>query len=173
MKWLSAILIMSLSLAFTTTNSMAREQAKTLEVFGSIGAQTVLRPVDDLGTAGVYSGQINYNITNTQTIGIRYAGATYESLIGDTLWQTSGFVVYRYNFRKDKPTKIYLEAGAGSANPIDDLGIILDPEFAATFALGVKRFLGQNFSLGIETRGIGTSSDTGINEVSLTLGYMF
>ena len=151
----------------------AVDQGEKIEVFGSLGVQTILQPKNNFDEAGLVAIQVNYNTTNSHTVGGRYSGGLYETVSGDEVWQTSAFFIYRYNFRKDKPTKIYLEGGVGAATPINDTGLILDAEFSMTFAVGVKRFIKDNFSLGVETRGIGTKSETSINEFSLILGVTF
>ena len=84
-------------------------------------------------------------------------------------------------WRAGKPTRIYIEAGLGASDPIPlyDTGT----KFAFTAALGVKRFIGERFSLGLESRGVSFTQKesllstqnvtAAINEFSLVLGYLF
>ena len=91
------------------------------------------------------------------------------------------FATYRYSWRAGKPTRIYIEAGLGASDPIPlyDTGT----KFAFTAALGVKRFIGERFSLGLESRGVSFTQKesllstqnvtAAINEFSIVLGYLF
>ena len=131
-----------------------------------------------------FGAQLIYNLTATQAIGGRYGAAAYEitSSLGSTeTYMGDIFATYRYSWRAGKPTRIYIEAGLGASDsiPLYDTGT----KFAFTAALGVKRFIGERFSLGLESRGVSFTQKesllstqnvtAAINEFSLVLGYLF
>ena len=140
-------------------------------------------------TAGYISAQLVYNSTATQAITVRYGAALYEvtSNAGTELrrteedWMIDLFATYRYSWRAGKPTRIYIEGGLGISDPLPiyDTG----DKFAVTFAMGLKRFIGEKFSLGLESRGVSFQQKEGllntndefvsINEFTLVLGYLF
>ena len=173
-------------LFFSFQNVQAQDQAGRVEVFLALGGHTILNEMQPSapGMTAYLGGQLIYNLTATQAIGVRYGAAIYEinnALGSEEAWMGDIFATYRYSWRAGKPTRIYIEAGIGAADPVPlyDTGA----KFAATAALGVKRFLGERFSLGLESRGvsfvqkesvISTQNVTAaINEFSLVLGYLF
>lgn len=171
---------------FSVCNVQAQDQAGRVEVSLSLGGHTILNEMQPAapGMTAYLGGQLIYNLTATQAIGVRYGAAAYEisnALGSEEAWMGDIFATYRYSWRAGKPTRIYLEAGVGASDPIPlyDTGV----KFAFTAAVGVKRFMGQRFSLGLESRGvsfiqkesvISTQNVTAaINEFSLVLGYLF
>ena len=96
---------------------------------------------------------------------MRYGSAEYDGLLrrvganydyeGErySTWVSDLYATYRYGWRKRKPLRIYSEVGlgvSGAIHPYDTGG-----KFAMCFAVGLKRFVHQNFSLGLESRGVG------------------
>ncbi len=184
---MSRIILFVFSILFLTLQGVhAQDQAKRIEVFLALSGHTILNDMEPSppGTAGYVGGQLIYNLTATQAIGVRYGAAAYEitSSLGSTeTWMGDIFATYRYSWRAGKPTRIYIEAGLGASDPIPlyDTGT----KFAFTAALGVKRFIGERFSLGLESRGVSFTQKesllsaqnvtAAINEFSLVLGYLF
>ena len=178
------VVVAILFLAFQSVH--AQDQAKRIEVFLALGGHTILNNLEPSppGTTGYVGGQLIYNLTASQAIGVRYGAAAYEiisSLGSIETWMGDIFATYRYSWRAGKPTRIYIEAGLGASDPIplSDTGA----KFAYTAALGVKRFIGERFSLGLESRGVSFTQKesllsaqdvtVSINEFSLVLGYLF
>ncbi len=184
---MSRIMVVVFSiLFFSLQNVQAQDQAGRVEVSFSLGGHTILNDMEPSppGMTAYLGGQLIYNLTETQAIGVRYGAAAYEisSNLGNAeAWMGDIFAAYRYSWRAGKPTRIYLEAGLGVSDPIPlyDTGV----KFAFTAAVGVKRFIGQRFSLGLETRGVSfvqkentlssQNVTAAINEFSLVLGYLF
>ena len=183
---MSRILFVVSILFLTLQSVQAQDQTKRIEVFLALSGHTILNEMTPSppGTAGYVGGQLIYNLTATQAIGVRYGAAAYEitSSLGNTeTWMGDIFATYRYNWRAGKPTRIYIEAGLGASDPIPlyDTGT----KFAFTAAIGIKRFIGERFSLGLESRGVSFTQKesllstqnltAAINEFSLVLGYMF
>ncbi len=178
-------IIVVVSILFLTLQGV-HAQAKRIEIFLALSGHTILNDMEPSppGTAGYIGAQLIYNLTATQAIGVRYGAAAYEitSSLGSTeTYMGDIFATYRYSWRAGKPTRIYIEAGLGASDPIPlyDTGT----KFAFTAALGVKRFIGERFSLGLESRGVSFTQKerllstqnvtAAINEFSIVLGYLF
>ena len=193
------LILLSIVLALCRTDDAhAQDQKGRVEVFLSLGRHFVLN--DDLvpqapDSDGYWGVHLLYNFTETQSIGVRYGSAEYDGLLrrvgGNydytgarySTWVSDLYATYRYSLRKRKPLRIYFEVGLGASEAIPpyDTG----RKFALSFAVGLKRFVGQNFSLGLESRRVGFIQDlpTGsredvnmtiaANEFTALLGYMF
>lgn len=178
-------------------NSDAQDQKGRVEVFLSLGRHFVLNDLDPQprDSDGYLGAHLLYNFTETQSIGVRYGSADYDGLprrvgtnydyegVRYSAWVSDLYATYRYSLRKRKPLRIYLEVGlgvSGAIHPYDTGG-----KFAMCFAVGLKRFVHQNFSLGLESRGVGftqyvpsesrENSDVvmAVHELTLVLGYSF
>ena len=151
----------------------AQDQEGRIEAFLAIGRHVVLnenyRNLQD--NKRYLAGQVLYNFSETQSFGVRYGNADYG--IGIIEW----FATYRHNWRKRQPTRIYFGVGLGASESIEGV----DMRFSMTFAIGVKRFVGNHWSMSLESRGVGftqrKSEDThgvmAINELTFALGYLF
>jgi hypothetical protein len=166
-------IVLSLCLALITCSAISAQDAQgRFEIAANLGGHTIVDPDPNAGTAGYYSIDGRYYFQPTQSIGVRYGAASYEAG-GTTVWLGDIFGVYRYSWRPDKPTRIYLEGGLGA---IDSYFGGDGTKFAATFAFGVKRFMGDKVSLSLETRGIVHDSSVGtvgVNELTFGLSYLF
>lgn len=175
----------------------AQDQEGRAEVSFALGRHFVLndlvpQPRDSDGYLGAH---LLYNFTETQSIGVRYGSADYDGLprrvgtnydyegVRYSAWVSDLYATYRYSLRKRKPLRIYFEVGLGvsEAIPPYDTG----GEFAMCFAVGLKRFVGRHFSLGLESRGMGFTQYVPpesrenadvvmtVHELTLVLGYLF
>lgn len=169
----------------------AQDQDKRVEASFAIGRHFVLNDYIDprlrVGDSdGYMCVHLRYNFTETQSAGVRYGGGDYNGLprlvgenydfegIRDSDWVKDLFATYRYSWRKRKPLRIYFETGLGVSGAIrpSDKGL----KFALCFAVGLKRFIGQHWSLGLESRGIGFRQEKqtiNVNELTFILGYLF
>ena len=154
----------------------AQEQSGRVEVFLAIGAHSILKPhLTNLDIASYLGVHLIYNWSETQSIGIRYGAAQRDNINMNDM-----FATYRYNGRAGMPTRIYAEVGLGLY--LEELEVdsfygegYEYEKFAFTTASGVKRFIGQRFSLGLEGRNV-IFHDREIvifNEFSLVLGFLF
>ena len=175
----------------------AQDQKGRVEVFLSLGRHFVLNDLDPQprDSDGYLGAHLLYNFTETQSIGVRYGSADSDGLprrvgtnydyegVRYSAWVSDLYATYRYSLRKRKPLRIYFEVGLGvsEAIPPYDTG----GKFALSFAVGLKRLVGQHFSLGLESRGVGFIQDLppgsredvnvtiAANEFTALLGYMF
>ena len=180
----------------------AQDQKGRVEAFFALGRHFVLNDhidprVETPDSDGYMSVHLLYNFTETQSVGVRYGGADYSGLphrVGEnyvlegvrySAWVKDLYATYRYSWRKRKPLRIYFEAGLGASGAIRpyDTGV----KFALSFAVGLRRFIGQHWSLGLESRGVGfiqeqylppgSREDANVtiaaNEFTAILGYMF
>ena len=186
MRYFFAVLILLLLIAAAG----AQDQFRRIELSLGLGRHIVLNDdlsLPDEGSKGYGSYRLRYYITETQALGLHYGASRYGETASpneDKKWIDDFFATYRHSWRKRQPTRIYFEVGLGvsDAIPPHDSG----NKFALSFAVGVKRFIGQHFSFSLESRGVGftqgklvrpESEDTdvvmAINEFTFVLGYMF
>ena len=153
----------------------AQDQEGRAEVFLAMGRHVELNELDDLGPRDnkmYLAGHLLYNFSETQSIGVRF-GRTAHSKIE---W----FAIYRHSWRQRQPTRIYFGVGLGASESLETFyggGM----RFSMSFAVGIKRFLGEHWSLGLESRGVGftqkkdpfTDETVTVNELTFALGYLF
>lgn len=166
----------------------AQDQFRRAEVFFALGKHAMLNdnldPLPLEESSGYLGFHILYNFTETQSIGVRYGAVSYPTSFSDKLntWVHDLYATYRYNWRKRQPLRIYAGIGFGVSEPIPDYDT--GNKFAMSFAVGIKRFVGQHFSLSAEARGLGFTQSKSrrnddvdvrlaIYELTLVLGYLF
>ncbi len=171
-------LLMLLSIVLVlcrTDDAHAQDHFKRAEVFLAMGRHVELNELDDLGPQDnkmYLAGHLLYNFSETQAIGVRF-GRTAHSKIE---W----FATYRHSWRQRQPTRIYFGVGLGASESLETFyggGM----RFSMSFAVGIKRFLGEHWSLGLESRGVGftqkkdpfTDEIVTVNELTFALGYLF
>ena len=170
------LMLMSIVLVLCRTDDAhAQDQFKHAEVFLAMGRHVELNELDDLGSRDnkmYLAGHLLYNFSETQSIGVRF-GRTAHSKIE---W----FATYRHSWRQRQPTRIYFGVGLGASESLETFyggGM----RFSMSFAVGIKRFLGEHWSLGLESRGVGftqkkdpfTDETVTVNELTFALGYLF
>ena len=162
-----------LSFTFLLHSAHAQDQFRRPEVFFAAGNHAPLNELVDLGLRArnklYLAGHLLYNFSETQSIGVRF-GRTAHPVIE---W----FVTYRHSWRKRQPLRIYFGVGLGASEALYGG----DMRYSLAFAVGIKRFLGQHWSLSLESRGVGFTQGENefaeetvvINELTIVLGYMF
>lgn len=169
--------LMSTLLALTLLSECvpAQEEKGRLEVSAFAGAQAIgTRDKDnriafeDWDNDGYIGLRLLYGVTSSQSIGIRYGNGYHDhnpankyslaaynpfTVIREKFWMFDLLAVYRYTLRARMPTRLYFEVGGGIISPFRqyDSGI----KGAITLALGLKRYIGENFSVGLEMQSIG------------------
>ena len=166
----------------------AQDHFKRAEVFLALGRHAILNddldPTPSEKSSGYLGFHILYNFTETQSIGVRYGAVSYPTSFSEkeNTWVHDLYATYRYSWRKSQPLRIYAGVGLGVSEPIPDYDT--GNKFAMSFAVGIKRFVGQHFSLSLESRGVGFTQSKSrwnddvdvvmaINELTIALGYLF
>ena len=182
---LFVFVLFSLTFLLGLQSVHAQDHFGRIEAFLALGRHVVLN--DNLdppvpGSRGYGSYRLFYHLTETQSIGLHYGGTRYDSDGldgGDEEWVDDFYATYRHSWRKRQPLRIYFEVGLGVSDAIPPYDTGSKPALA--FAIGIKRFIGQHFSMSLESRGVGFTQKKNedadevmaINEFTLVLGYLF
>ena len=165
-----------LSFTFLLHSAHAQDQFRRPEVFFAAGNHAPLNELVDLGLRArnklYLAGHLLYNFFETQSIGVRFGRTAHPAI--------EWFATYRYSWRQRQPTRIYFEVGLGASEPLEPF-FNKGMRFSMAFAVGIKRFLGEHWSLGLESRGVGftqkkdtfTDETVTVNELTFALGYLF
>ena len=158
-----------------TDDAYAQDQFKRAEAFLAMGTHVELNALDDLGLRDnkmYLAGHLLYNFSAMQSIGVRFGRTAHPAI--------EWFATYRYNWRQRQPTRIYFEVGLGANEPLETF-FNKGMRFSMAFAVGIKRFLGEHWSLSLESRGVGftqkkdpfTDEIVTVHILSFALGYLF
>ena len=153
----------------------AQDQEGRAEVFLAMGTHVEINALDDLGLQDnkmYLAGHLLYNFSAMQSIGVRFGRTAHPAI--------EWFATYRYNWRQRQPTRIYFGVGLGASESLETFyggGM----RFSMSFAVGIKRFLGEHWSLSLESRGVGftqkkdpfTDEIVTVHILSFALGYLF
>ncbi len=172
---MSRIILVISILILAPQTVLAQAHTRRVEAFVALGRHVILNQSFSKNDSRYTAGYLLYNFSETQSIGVRFGKIAYESPLSLVEW----LATHRYSWRERRSVRIYLETGVGISEAID----AYDPggRFSLTIAVGIKRFLGKHWSLGIESRGVGfkqkksANADEIItaNELTLVLGYLF
>ena len=169
------MLLSSVLVLCRTDDAHAQDQFRRAEVFLAMGRHVELNELDDLGSRDnklYLAGHLLYNFSETQSIGVRFGRTAHPAI--------EWFATYRHSWRQRQPTRIYFGVGLGASESLEPFyggGM----RFSMAFAVGIKRFLGQHWSLSLESRGVGFTQGENelaeetmvINELTFALGYLF
>lgn len=158
-----------------TDDAHAQDQFKRAEASLAMGRHVEINALDDFGLHDnkmYLAGHLLYNFSATQSIGVRFGRTAHPRI--------EWFATYRYNWRQRQPTRIYFEVGLGANEPLESF-FNKGMRFSMAFAVGIKRFLGEHWSLSLESRGVGftqkkdpfTDEIVTVHILSFALGYLF
>ena len=158
-----------------TDDTYAQDQFKRAEAFLSMGTHVEINSLGDFGLQDnvmYLAGHLLYNFSATQSIGVRFGRTAHPTI--------EWFATYRYNWRQRQPTRIYCEVGLGANEPLETL-FNVGMQFSTSFAVGIKRFWSEHWSLSLESRGVGftqkkdsfTDEIVTVHILSFALGYLF
>lgn len=173
-SWSSVVATLAVCLLALSVSALeAQDTEKRWELHVKLGSQTYLNDLDpDPGSASLGGLHIGYNLSNRSMVGLHSASAGYEIQYFDGTtdeeYVNSLLLTYRYSFRVATPLRPYLEAGLGTADPI--IGFDDGRKGAFTFALGLKWFFRDKWSVFVESRGVSRSQDDTADIVELLLG---
>jgi len=169
------LMILSLLVLYHTDDAYAQDQFKRAEAFFTMGTHVELNALDDLGLQDnkmYLAGHLLYNFSATQSIGVKFGRTAHPAI--------EWFATYRYSWRQRQLTRIYCEVGLGANEPLEPF-FNKGMQFSMAFAVGIKRFLGEHWSLSLESRGVGftqkkdllTDEIVTAHTLTFALGYLF